>query len=399
MKLTTLKFNTVFFLFCVSNVLNIFLDRGSTAAGQEAGGSRAIIHLINGLIAIFMLLGIFNARSPKVFTWVKLLALTLLVYLVKYFFVPHQNDYTITHYFKFFINLIGFLFFYHAYLKMDKDQLQKYIHVYVYTLMLASMSKILSTKMFLSDNLGGGDTASISLVFLIPLLFLFFKPKSAILLYLVAFGLTIISLRRTSIIAFAISIPFIFPTLKRNINLIHLVIVTLFSTLLLIFVIQYFGSSLATRFLEMTDDSGKGVGSGRSVFYLILLDDFFRNPNSYIWGNGINSVWAFYDANGFYYLPHAHNDFLELLYTFGFWGLTVWIIFLFSLFKLRKKLNINPDHKKYYVMALFLYLIVALASGTLLRIEMIPIVMSIAFFLAEHTIEKDEKDTLLLSGA
>jgi hypothetical protein len=395
MRISNFKYYTVFLLLIASNIFNILLDRGSTAAGEEEGGSRIIIHILNVGVAFGMMYCYLGQRIPKIFYWVILLIISMLVYMIGYFYFGQRMEYTYTHYFKLFINFLGFPFFYFAYKRLKEQELETYLKAYIITLIAASASKILSSKLFLSDNLGAGDTASIALVFLIPLVFSVFKRRAALILYIIIFILTVVSLRRTCIIAFFVSVPYLLPYLKGGLSFSQRLIILVLICLAGFFAIANFGDLMITRFSEIGEDDGRGVGSGRSIFYLVLLEGYLNDPSKYIFGHGINSVWHYYDINGFYYLPHAHNDFLELLFTFGVWGIFLWCGFLFALYKKRNVKTLSKPEKQLFFLSLVLYFIVALASGTLLRIEMLPIVMSISFLLAKEKKINDEKNSIL----
>jgi hypothetical protein len=358
------------------------MDRESTSIVDANGGSRILIQIINSAALGLMLISTLNSKYPQSFKWIKIFIAILIIYGVIYTFNPISGNYTINHYIRLLMNLVGFMFFYNAILQMNENGLKKYMRIYVITLLTSSAVKIITSSLFSLENLGAGDTASIALVFLIPLFFIFFRQKYAVFLYAIAFAFTIISLRRTCIIAFTISAPFIYSYLKQSMKFSNTTLITTLLIFVGLFLWQYFDTYIITRFSEMTNGNGESYGSGRSIFYVVLIEDFFNNPNSYLFGNGLNSVWEFFQLKDFVYLPHAHNDFLEILYTFGLVGFFIWISFLVSLFKEKWNYSFLQSSKKLFLMSICLYLIVAMASGTILRIEMIPFVMSISFILA-----------------
>jgi hypothetical protein len=74
-----------------------------------------------------------------------------------------------------------------------------------------------------------------------------------------------------------------------------------------------------------------GVTSTRSYFWLVDLEAFFASsPLRQLFGNGFNFVYdATYRSLGL--LLWAHNDFIQILTTFGYFGLLLYIFAVFSL--------------------------------------------------------------------
>ncbi|MBW3545331.1 MAG: hypothetical protein KY428_06995, partial [Bacteroidetes bacterium] len=81
-------------------------------------------------------------------------------------------------------------------------------------------------------------------------------------------------------------------------------------------------------------------------------------------------------------VKHAHNDFLQIAYTFGVLGLGIWFGFLSWLWRLRKQLRLySPEIIYLFYICFISYLIIAMASGCILRITTIPFAISVAILL------------------
>lgn len=73
--------------------------------------------------------------------------------------------------------------------------------------------------------------------------------------------------------------------------------------------------------------------SGRTVFWKADLDNFFSQPvMNRLFGNGYNFV---YNVNKKYFgnAIWAHNDFIQILLTYGYLGLIIYVFLIASLFK------------------------------------------------------------------
>lgn len=355
-------------LLVLSNILNCFMDRGG-----ENGG-RGIILVINGLVLVIALGYIFIKKRPQPLSYRSLyyfLFMSLLYFAIASLF---PNKYFVMGQYVRLIANIG-LFFFFSFFTANRhcDYLFK---IYIITFIAECAIKIINGNAFMAatevDTKMGGDIASMGLALVVPLLFMYFKEKQAFVLYVVCFVFALLSLRRTSILAIVLSLPFVWSFIKQHIN-IKSILVGLIGTVYVIYKAwSIVGVKLLYRFMEYSDGSSQleSYGSGRTEFWKYLINTFFHKGN-YLLGNGFGSVYEAY-SNGWYLaLVHAHNDILEITFTFGFIGVFLWIKFWFSTIK--SNYNSAPSKNKRLVYcAIVLYLFVAFTSGCILRAELFP---------------------------
>src|SRR5690606_39107614 len=222
----------------------------------------------------------------------------------------------------------------------------------------------------------------LTLLFLIPLILVFFNRNTQIFLLISIFVLVMMSLRRTAIFGVLLCIPFIYRVLKSKLATRHMILLAGLSVAVLPYAWMYFGDTLVHRFQELAVGDGGGekdsYGSGRSVFYPIVFNSWWESGWETITvGLGLGSVREMLTAA--YGLGHAHNDFLEIAHTFGLLGLAVWGAFLVSLWRLRFRLrHVDRSSVNFLYLTLISYLVVAATSGCILRISTLPLSISIA---------------------
>lgn len=128
--------------------------------------------------------------------------------------------------------------------------------------------------------------------------------------------------------------------------------------MILILALLVASSSVMNRFTNALDYTGNTlskyydfwgvVTSGRSVFWVDMLDAFWKTDWMHkLFGNGFHFV---YTVRNFW----AHNDFIQLLLTFGFLGLVTYLWTICGLFK-QILLHIHKkSYPKFIVVLMFL---------------------------------------------
>lgn len=182
------------------------------------------------------------------------------------------------------------------------------------------------------------------------------------------------SLRRTCIIAFCLIIPYLWKYFRGRLNRYFIGFSILLFSIILFYIWDIVGESLIYRIDEMIygNEITGTRGSGRDSFWMMLLEDFLKG-NGIVFGYGVGRIADFYYSKGLNYLPHAHNDFLEIGYTFGLIGLFLWIVFLWNLYLYSQSRLLSSDNKIILKISLISYLFVGFFSGCLLRAEFIPL--------------------------
>lgn len=183
---------------------------------------------------------------------------------------------------------------------------------------------------------------------------------------------TLISEKRTALIALvlALVIPLIInPNIRKKAKLKRFALILIVGTIMVILsviFVSYFEIDVIDRFKNLANDGG----SGRSQIYKTVWEYIVNaDVGEAVIGQGYNGVAKdkivmLIDSNtfGFEYTS-AHNDFLEVIYDYGFVGLIIYILFLLQMIKNVIKLYLNRS--RFFNMALsalILYLVISTTS-------------------------------------
>lgn len=365
----------VLLLLILSNILNVFTGRG-LAAGSALNsdfeeGDRIYIQLVNGIALLIMAYSVLKSKCTWLPFYKNLIWMCTLV--VLYLFIntifPSEN-FVFASYVRLITNFMVLLFF----ICQEKYENSCLLRIYIVSFIIQIVWKIIMGQVFNFETLGAGDTASIGLIFIIPLILMYFKKMTMICLLLVCLFFIVLSLRRTCIIAFCLIIPYLWKYFRGRLNRYFIGFSILLFSIILFYIWDIVGESLIYRIDEMIygNEITGTRGSGRDSFWMMLLEDFLKG-NGIVFGYGVGRIADFYYSKGLNYLPHAHNDFLEIGYTFGLIGLFLWIVFLWNLYLYSQSRLLSSDNKIILKISLISYLFVGFFSGCLLRAEFIPL--------------------------
>lgn len=369
--------NIVIFLLIISNIMNLFMDR------YGSGGGRFLIYVVNGLafIVTFIYLVKKQFTFPRIFSPLKAFFVLFVFYLLIQYVWPNQY-FILNNYVRWLLSLLFFFFFYDIKRSKRSDMLMR---LYIITFIIECSYKIYLGSSFAYvedvDKRMGGDTASMGLALVVPLVLYYFRNMRGYALYVINLIFILFSLRRTSILAAMVAIPFIWPSVKKYINKKYLLWGSVIALFFVIRTWRYVGAKVINRFMEYSSSTSDiaTYGSGRTEFWRFLYDKYLDNFHWFL-GNGLGSVYETYSKYWHSNLSHAHNDLLEILYTFGLVGLALWAIFLYKSYKTVRH-SIKYEGQKIFYCALVIYLVVALTSGAILRAEMFPMAMALSILL------------------
>ena len=374
-------YNVALVLFSLANVLELFIPR------MDEGNYfiRMPIQMINGCLLILMwtaLLHRINHWTPITKVILALIILTL-IHSIIYSIIYQFNVSAFAPYIRLLLWTSSLIFFYEMMLKYEINK--PLMQVYVVTFIIAVTKKILETPLFESETLGGGDTAALPLLFLIPVVLLSFGDKSKVLIISFISVLVLFSLRRTVILGFIICLPFIYKQVSRKLNTYHVIILGSVFIALIIIAWGYIGEAVLFRFENLLVGDGGGrkdsFGSGRSEFYLTVWNNWvYGGLFSFIFGYGLTSVEQL--LMRVHNIKHAHNDFLEIGYTFGLIGIAIWFLFIGHFLQLRKQIKtLIPESINLFYICMISYLIISMASGCSLRITTMPFAFTVSILL------------------
>lgn len=373
-------YKIVLTLLILINLFNMIVDRSGNS------GERTIIYICNGIL-LLLTTGycIYHKTTyPKYFKWLTIFIFIIILYFFLQFTVLNNKYFQLNQYVRLLMSMI-FLYFFYLYKPVKKYEM--YFKIFIITYILQCGIKILTGHWFENskdlDSLTGGDTVSMGLSMVVPLIFMFFKEKWAFALFMLSFFFVCLSLRRTSLLAMIISLPFIWSSIKRYLNLKTMLILLPIIIIGVIAAWKYVGPQLVLRFTELFEgDSGdsSSYGSGRTIYWAQIFNGYIEKGN-YLFGNGMGSVFELYSRENVYVkLPHAHNDILELLYTFGLVGAVVWCMFIGLAWKDIIKQKKSKERQLLFC-CIAIYIFVGLSSGIILRAEFFPWAIAFALLL------------------
>ena len=136
----------------------------------------------------------------------------------------------------------------------------------------------------------------------------------------------------------------------------YFAIATTIMIITLVFVLQKNDTleSFLDRFL-ISNQNSDNFDSGRSVIYLMLINELISSPFNLLFGFGIGAIDI--QLSNTELIQSAHNTYLDVVYSFGIIGGILLVVYLFSLYK---SLKFRPKSlEKSLLMSLFGQIILA----------------------------------------
>lgn len=190
------------------------------------------------------------------------------------------------------------------------------------------------TYMTAEDLLGAVNTAG-SAYMLIPLIWLVFKGKSRIVLYLICFLICTFSLKRQGVLGFALMSIFILYDVYRAYFRSFK-----FLGFLLLIIVAFYGveifNELFGGIIERQahfEEVGRAVDSGRSLLRTYAMEGFVKaDVMQQFFGGGAGTAARYIELRlGFYNAPHC--GFIEILCDYGVLGFLLFVNLFYSIFK------------------------------------------------------------------
>ena len=137
-----------------------------------------------------------------------------------------------------------------------------------------------------------------------------------------------------------------------------------FLSLIVYYIISKYWMILEMRFLNLYEANSNGdYGSGRSGWLSILLEKYSSSPEHWLQGFGLGSVAKFMSSHGYPY-GHAHNGYVEILFTYGLLGFCLWFYTFVKISTIARKYVTKKTNRLLLYLCSFLYLLVSSMSGT-----------------------------------
>lgn len=275
------------------------------------------------------------------------------------------------------------LFFFHVvFSQMYEVRLENYLKFFVITYIVQSLALILKGY----SSLTGSDETIYALgagiPFILPLLFSVFRKRALLWLYLLTLAIAIISLKRTPVLLTLIAPIFFYRSLLKSLRLFEIaVFIAIISFSGVIgYLLNFIVGILERNSAELTSQS---FGSGRSIFYAIILNQWWNNNFlSQLFGNGLSSVNnLLYKQFG---IPiSAHNGYLQALYDYGLIGFSLYSLIFIHLIKNRRIIKRHTRYYKQYLMFITIWLVQNLITHGYSGTNFIAFSLFIAFVFSQ----------------
>lgn len=383
MNTNTIRLNSVLILFFIANILNTVFPKNMGAEGQQEFVYQ-LSKYVYGFGLILMLPSLMSTRRYY-FRYMQYMVFYIILHMISAVLMDFEFDFA--HYLKMIMVCSSFVFFEDM---LSKTKLNKYLliafmlSVFINVTYLVLISNHMEAAYETGDS-GGGQSIANAIIYLLPLLFLKFEGKWASYLYVCGFFVVLISLRRTAILAYLFCAPFVYSQLKRNVSKRFIAVVVVVFGFLAWYVMTHYWTVIEMRWNATITPSDAGYyGSNRTGWWMALINNFFTSPQHWLQGFGLGQVALHMAKAGFPY-GHAHNDYIEVGYTFGVVGMILWFGTIWKLYKLSKKKRF-VRYAMIIRMGALSYFLVAVFSGVTSNVQFICIAIFAAIIVTKRNI-------------
>ena len=215
--------------------------------------------------------------------------------------------------------------------------------------------------MSLEQNQAVGAANSIYLILsTFPFIFLVTNKKYRIALLILPILAFLVANKTTCLLAALASVGYYFFNDLRYSKSKWKIIAT---AILIVWAVSYYSGNLID-FESILEDVNSDVDSGGNGRV-----DIIGNVWSHFINKGIINILF---GSGYFAVAmdtnlSAHNDFLEILYDYGFLGLVLFVLFWISLIKYRKRLPMSSNIYRVYIISLIIYACTCFGSNFIVQ--------------------------------
>jgi len=385
------RLNVVLLLLITVNIINTLFPKGMGYNAEDyVGFGYQLSKYINAATIIVMLPSLF--QRIKVFTNMRYMVIMIVIYiLIAYGWGISYNFSAAS---RALMVCLSFIFFEET---IEKYKLNPFL-LYGYLLtFMANIAYLVITQdrlgmaMENEGHIGGGQGIVKGMIFIIPLLFLVLKDKISAYLFVFCGIVIFVSMRRTAILAYLLCIPFVAKRISNQISKKAVFIFLILLAAITFYIVKNYGFVIEDRFSDMLEANDSGYyGSGRTGWWEVLVVKFLENPQNWFFGFGLGSVSKTMADAGFPF-GGAHNDYIEIIFTYGLIGGFLWFSSYWKVIKI-SRLPAYENTRTLIRMGAFSYLFYALASGGFQTIELI--CLSLFFNLSLNHYTKHENTKL-----
>ena len=250
--------------------------------------------------------------------------------------------------------------------------------IYIFQLAFCLYSLFMDRMIFASSTAKEFDSnAGFMLITCIPLALAIPTKRFRVYIYGLLMLACLYSGQRSAALAAAVSLPFCLWYLRGSIRKFDVAILLILGVVIIIPVLT---EALQNIQLRNEIDMNRGsMGSGRTIFWAIVVSDFFeQGPIHLLFGNGTDSVAILLDRT--YGLAiGAHNGWLDILYTFGFLGLFLYARIFYLFLRRNKTISTTvPDYKNMYLILFLIFFVKSITSHGYFDISAVPFLTTVA---------------------
>ena len=374
MSYKAVRLHLVLFLIIISNIVNMMFPK-SMGFEIQRGFEYQLSKYTYGLCILLMFPSLFTGKK---YYFNKMNGMTWLILVYIVFGFALSMEFEIGNYLKTMMICLSFVFFEDV---LKSDKINRYmlycyiLSVFLNVVYLIFLQNRLDAAIENEGHVRGGQGIANSIIYLLPLVFYKLNGKVSSLLFIVGAIAVFVSMRRSAILALLICVPFVYSYLKQNVSK----YTALFLFVILViggyYIYNHYYYILVDRFTDMFEASDSGYyGSSRTGWWKALIALFIDNPMHWLQGFGLGKVTQFMGEAGFPF-ETAHNDYIEIGFTYGIIGLILWFGTIFSIYRL-SKMHYNNFDSSLLKMCVLSYLFIAIVSGASYQ----PHFMSVALF-------------------
>lgn len=301
---------------------------------ESLKGDNPIMTIIFVIISLlFIILSGNKKKMPRMGSWLVLfLSYVIIVSIVHGFQIGFERKTAVLIYMQ---PLLLFSVEYYAQqdekIKRWTPYLVKALALWILSLFVINYQKI----SFITREAFHITNSSYYLLYFLPMLFLFLKENHRKYMFIITLVVIILSSKRSGFLALGLGFLSYYFTINKKQKNNKKILSFLLVLIVIYFVFNWINSIMDGRLLERFESASDDRGSGRLDVWLyvwtIIQDSSLLNL---LFGHGFNSVILQTDTD-----YSAHNDFLEIIFDFGWIGFVLFIAFLISSIVFLKRLS------------------------------------------------------------
>lgn len=227
------------------------------------------------------------------------------------------------------------------------------------------------------------SNAGFLMVTCIPMTLMLPNKRLRLYAYIAVVVGCIFSGQRSAALAAIVSFPFCWKHLKQHIKKSDKIFLLILVSIVIYPILKIAIYNIMLR--NELDASTGSYGSGRSIFWLIVWNDFWNKDLLHIlFGNGMNSIAPLLKMK-FGIAIGAHNGWLDMLYSYGILGLILYLNIILKIFLSNKKISrYVSDYKNILLIIVIIFTLKSITSHGYWDITVMPIGMALSLICSKY---------------